>query len=93
MKHKKSEHIENLKFCTNYKEGKCPYSEKCWFIHDNKDISKEGNMNHEKTIEKLVGIVEKFTKKVVSIEDIVMKNNWKDKKEKKKRNKKAKKME
>ena len=73
MKHKKSEHIENVNFCTKYKEGNCTYSEKCWFIHEHEDLSKEGNVNHDKTIEKLVGIVEKFTKKVVTIEDIVMK--------------------
>ena len=34
MKHKKSEHIENVKLCIKDKEGQYPYLENCWFVQN-----------------------------------------------------------
>ena len=74
MKHKKSEHIENVKLCMKDKEGQCPYLENCWFVHgQNEHLNKKENVSHDKTIQNLMDIVEKFTKKVVAVEEIVLK--------------------
>ena len=46
------------------KEGKCPYLENCWFVHGkNENLNEKENVGHEKTIQKLMYIVENFTKK------------------------------
>ena len=71
MRHKKSEHAESVKLCRKNIEGICPFSENCWFIHENLD--KKENINQIKTIQKLFDIVEKYTSKVNDFEKMLMK--------------------
>ena len=66
MKHKKYEHIENVKMCKFYKEGNCSYLENCLFIHEN--LNKKENENNDKMIQKLFDVVEKFTEKIITVE-------------------------
>ena len=71
MRHRKSEHIERVKVCRKNVEENCPFSENCWFIHEN--IDKKENENENKTIQKLFDIVEKYTAKVINFEETLMK--------------------
>ena len=36
MKHRKRSHLEKVKTCIFYSQGKCDHGDECWFIHDTK---------------------------------------------------------
>ena len=79
MKHMKSEHYGIVKDCKNFKEGKCSYNENCWFKHqgihkkENENIEDVDNENNAEMMKKIFEIVEKFTKRIVDVEDMVKK--------------------
>ena len=73
----KSEHYDKVKKCKKYKEGNCSFYENCWFKHeevDKEEKEKEKDVKNENNVEmmkKLFEIVEKFTKRIVDVEEIV----------------------
>ena len=76
MKHKKSNHSNNVSLCKNNKNSlTCKFDENCWFIHDNnltKNIS-ENQQNNEVT-EKIFKMLEQFTERIESLEKELKKN-------------------
>ena len=70
--------VLSLENCRKYKEGACSYGEKCWFIHENIQNIENENQNeneyNDENMKRLFDIVEKFTARVLNIEDM-MKNN------------------
>ena len=36
MKHRKRSHLEKVKTCIFYSQGKCDHGDECWFIHETK---------------------------------------------------------
>ena len=77
MKHMKAEHHEKVKDCKKYNEGKCSFYENCWFKHevlDKEENQKDEEVNNENNVEmmkKLLEIVEKYTKRIVDVEEMV----------------------
>ena len=71
--------INVVKDCKNFKEGKCSYNENCWFKHqgihkkENENIEDVDNENNAEMMKKIFEIVEKFTKRIVDVEDMVKK--------------------
>ena len=42
MKHRKKEHIEQVKTCWNFESNRCPFAESlCWFRHTNSELPQE----------------------------------------------------
>ena len=42
MKHRKKEHIEQVKTCWNFESNSCPFAESlCWFRHTNSELPQE----------------------------------------------------
>ena len=74
-KHMKFEHTEKVENCRKYKGGACSYGENCWFIHENVQIiennKKNENENNDENMKRLFDIVEKFTARVINIEDMI----------------------
>ena len=70
----KLEHPEKVQNCRKYKEGTCSYEEKCWFIHENIQNIENNKQNNDENMKRLFDIVEKFTARVIDIEDMI-KNN------------------
>ena len=77
MKHMKSEHLEIVKECKNFLEGRCSYNKNCWFKHEEshkKEKNEEvNNENNKEMMNKLFEMVEKYTKRIVNVEDLVKK--------------------
>ena len=75
----KSEHTEKVKECNKYKEGCCSYLYNCWFIHENlssNNVENNENKNENNNdMVRLLDIVEKYSEKVLKIEEMVKKNN------------------
>ena len=78
-RHMKSEHTEKVKECNKYKEGCCSYLDNCWFIHENlssNNVENNENKNENNNdMARLFDIVEKYTEKVLKIEEMVKKNS------------------
>ena len=68
MHHKKSEHSDFVQMCTNKKT--CPY-QNCWFHHENN----EQNTEKQEVTEKILSMMEKFTHRIVKLENIINKTN------------------
>ena len=80
MHHRKKEHTKNVPFCKNALKGSCHFGVKnCWFNHNENDISNINengsgeNLNdmNQEMIGKLFEMMEKFTQRIVQIENII----------------------
>ena len=85
MNHRKAKHSENIQTCKNEITGSCQYgSQKCWFNHDKIQINENANsienMNHMENgqnyemMQKLVEMVEKYTQRIISLENSMVKD-------------------
>ena len=74
LHHRKKYHIELVQTCKHLVSGECKYgNEKCWFRHgDSKDITEDENDKKVdiEVIEKLFGMMEKFTKQMVEMKEM-----------------------
>ena len=78
MHHRKKQHAQNVPLCKNALKGTCHFGVKnCWFNHNenesmNENGSKENSndMNQE-VIGKLFEMMEKFTHRIVQIENVI----------------------
>ena len=79
MKHRKNAHIESVSTCRHALNGRCHFSSKdCWFIHEDERMGKNINEkdNELKNLEtpdnevteRLMNMMEKFTKRIVELE-------------------------
>ena len=73
MKHKKSEHIATVKECRNASSESCSYGEQtCWFCHDLPVVKNElANNKNEEVTEKILKIMEKFTLRIIDLENLI----------------------
>ena len=72
MKHRKNKHIEEVESCTYARNGSCHFSNQdCWFIHEeNIPTDKMGIKDqNEDIIEKLFTMMEKFSARLMKIEN------------------------
>ena len=67
MNHRKYEHEEKMKSCKKASRGECPYNTNCWYKHKEVEIVNQ-NQNQE-MFDKLFEIMEKFTHRIVNIEN------------------------
>ena len=80
MHHRRKEHAKNVPFCKNALKGTCHFGvNNCWFNHDENEISNQNqnqsrenqnDMNQE-VIGKLFEMMEKFTQRIVQIENVI----------------------
>ena len=71
MKHKKSQHLNHVAICKEYKRRHiCRFGDRCWFQHEENinDSTNEVTMNNENT-EKIFDILEKFTERILMLEN------------------------
>ena len=76
MTHRKKEHHESIPLCKGAGNGMCHFgSSKCWYNHieeedmnENEDIELVNDKN-QKVIEKLFDIVDKFTQRILHLEN------------------------
>ena len=47
MKHKKKQHLQQVKYCKNITEEKCNHGSNCWFKHENNE-TKENSVKRIK---------------------------------------------
>ena len=83
LKHTKHEHRNRVQICRNQKEGTCIFgSLNCWFIHDDKEAVFENDKTmmkeHDEVIEKVFGMMEKMTKRILQIEKLQLTNSSKE---------------
>ena len=75
MKHQKIEHEDTVNTCNHAKKGTCHFgSENCWFRHDEPVITngdKKNIENNQEVIEKIFDMMEKFTDRIVHIENVI----------------------
>ena len=83
MHHRKKEHAQILAFCKNDLKGTCHFGvNNCWFNHnenENGNKNENGNRNREnnsndmnpEVIGKLFEMMEKFTQRIVQIENVI----------------------
>ena len=64
MQHKKSEHSEFVQMFTN--ANSCPY-QNCWFLHEHT----EQNTDKQELTEKILSMMEKFTQRIVNLENLI----------------------
>ena len=69
MHHKKIEHAETVQMCRN--TNSCPY-QNCWFRHE-PHTSHEQNNEKEEVTEQILSMMEKFTQRIVKLENIINK--------------------
>ena len=68
LKHKKQEHGYRVQMFRNGENGMCIFgSEGCWFRHNNSESDKSITEQNE-VIEKVFGIIEKMTERILQIE-------------------------
>ena len=72
LKHKKQKHKQFVPKCRNSYNGKCSYREElCWFIHDENSegfIDVEKTNENQEVFEKIFGMMEKITERVMHVE-------------------------
>ena len=85
MKHGKANHKENFPNCENENTGSCPYnSNKCWFNHVkvfngessekiNDSFNDAKNDKSNDRMKELVEMVEKYSERVVILENMLIK--------------------
>ena len=85
MKHRKANHNENVPNCENENTGSCPYNSiKCWFNHCkvyNGEPSEQINdsfndgkkRQNNDMMQKLVKMVEKYSERIVILENMFIK--------------------
>jgi hypothetical protein len=76
MKHQKIDHEDTVNTCNHALKGTCHFgSENCWFRHEEQVITNgdKKNMNNvennQEVIEKIFDMMEKFTDRIVHIEN------------------------
>ena len=75
MKHKKHEHGKTVKKCNN--GGKCFFGKQnCWFHHNQENDNDQHHDNENKeTTQKLFSMMEKFTNRIIELENQIKPNN------------------
>ena len=69
LNHKKIDHIISVQQCKNETRNSCKYgAKKCWYRHKSQTSNEENNF-HEDVIEKLFNMMEKFTERILSLEN------------------------
>ena len=73
LRHRKHEHRNLVQMCRNVQDGTCIFgSLNCWFIHDDKEAALESEKTilteHNEVIEKVFGMMEKMTERILMIE-------------------------
>ena len=67
--HKKKQHRENVPMCREEIEN-CHFGEKCWFLHiSNGNEMENQNGKNQDYLEKLFDMVEKFTNRIIVLEN------------------------
>jgi hypothetical protein len=66
MEHKKSEHSECVQMFTSV--NSCQY-QNCWFRHEHN----ERNTDKQEVTEKILSMMEKFTQRIVKLENLINK--------------------
>ena len=89
MNHRKAKHSENVSICKNEITGSCQYgSQNCWFNHNgiqnnegailNENRNENGNYmensQNNELMQKLVEMVEKYTQRIISLENSMVKD-------------------
>ena len=70
MKHRKTEHPNNISFCKTYNNGTCNFgSEKCWYKHVEKQTEVEEIDDNNEMITRLFDMMEKFAERFELIEN------------------------
>ena len=70
MKHRKTEHPNNISICKTYKNGSCNFGkEKCWFKHIDKETSVDETDDTNEMITRLFDMMEKFAERFELIEN------------------------
>ena len=71
LKHKKRNHKQFVPKCRNSYNGKCRYGDElCWFEHESSEGEKEKtNVYMQEVFEKIFGMIEKITERVVLVEN------------------------
>ena len=81
-RHKKQEHGHLVQECRNADNGKCIFESKaCWFKHEEseKDFETEKSTNEQNiVIEKVFGMLEKMTERILQIENYNLANQSKE---------------
>ena len=68
MTHKKKQHTESVPRCRE--EINCRFGEKCWFLHFNSEnLNVYENGKNQDYLEKLFDMVEKFTNRIIQLEN------------------------
>ena len=71
--HKKQKHKQSVQICRNSNNGKCRYGVQfCWFNYEisNEEVNSNERINDkQEVLEKLFGMVEKVTERVINIEN------------------------
>ena len=77
MHHKKNDHSKNIPICREALNGTCRFGKmNCWYNHENENVTENGNENvnengngNEEVFDKLFDMMEKFTQRIVNIEN------------------------
>ena len=68
MKHKKTEHPQNISICKKYESGYCSFTkENCWYKHENKE--NENVENNPEMIVRIFDMMERFAERFEMIEN------------------------
>ena len=61
MRHRKSDHIEKIAFCTNEKSYSCTFDpDKCWYRHENVENNEDEKLATKEMFERLFNLMEEF---------------------------------
>ena len=81
LRHKKQEHFHLVQLCRNEMKDQCIYgSQGCWFRHEKSEAVDSDASSNDKNevIEKMFGMLEKITKRIVQIENHNLTNDCKE---------------
>ena len=72
LRHRKQDHGHLVPMCRNVDNGLCIFGRKsCWFKHDKHEMAFESDnptKEHNEVIEKVFGMLEKMTERIIQIE-------------------------
>ena len=68
MQHRKLYHAQMVKICRN---DECIYKKDCWFRHEHEEMEINNKEKNENITERLVNLVEKLNKKVITLESMM----------------------
>ena len=68
MQHRKLHHAEMVKICKN---DECIYKKDCWFRHEHEEMEINNKEKNENITERLVNLVEKLNKRVITLESMM----------------------